>query len=113
MNSLHNRDKLRQHLQTPLSPKRKTFARLFFAFLKSKENFPHFEEKDQLHSSNILEVIESEECGYLNATKLLFQNSVRESTCKRLRNTDELFMVAVLCKVYINPKKNPVTKDLS
>ena len=28
--------------------------------------------KDQLHSLNISEVIDSEECGYLNSRKLLF-----------------------------------------
>ena len=49
MNSLHNTDKLQQHIQMSLSPKQKTFSQFFFAFLKSKENFADFEKKDQPH----------------------------------------------------------------
>ena len=32
----------------------------------------HFQKKDQIHSLNISEVIDSEKCGYFNARKLLF-----------------------------------------
>ena len=42
------------------------------AILESAQNFAHFEKKDQVHSLNISQVIESEKCGYLNAWKLLF-----------------------------------------
>ena len=48
LNSPNNRDKLQQHLQTPLPPKRKTFSQLFFGFLKSKKNFVHYEKKTYL-----------------------------------------------------------------
>ena len=37
------------------------------AILESTQNFAHFEKKDQDNSLNILEVTESEKCGYLNA----------------------------------------------
>ena len=81
----HNWHQFRQQIQTPLSPKVKIVSQIFFAFLKSTENFAYFQEKDQLHSLNILEVIDSERCGYLNARKLLFQNTVRESTWKKIK----------------------------
>ena len=42
------------------------------AFLKSAENFLHFEKKDQLYSLVILEVSDSEKCCYLNTRKILF-----------------------------------------
>ena len=96
INLLHDRDKLREHIQTPLSLKRKAFPQLFSPFLKSKENFASFERKDQLHTSNILERIDSEKYSYLNARKLPFQNTLRESTCSRLPNSDEHFREALL-----------------
>ena len=59
----------------------KTFFQLFIEFLQSPQNFAHFEEKDQLHSLNILEVIDSDKCGYLNARKFLFYNTLPDSRC--------------------------------
>ena len=50
----------------PLSQKQKTFSEIFIALSKSTQNFVHFEKKDQLHSVNILEIIDSNKCGYLN-----------------------------------------------
>ena len=49
------------------------------ALLKPTRNFAHFEKKDQLDGSNILEVIHSEKCASLNDKKLLYQNTLRES----------------------------------
>ena len=50
----------------PISQKQKTFSEFFITFPKSTQNFAHFERKGQLHCSNILEVIDSEKCRYLN-----------------------------------------------
>ena len=50
---------------------------VFIAFLKSTQNLSNFEKKDQLHSLNISEVIDSGKCGYFNVPKLLFQNTFR------------------------------------
>ena len=65
MNSRHNRVEFLQQLQTPLSQKPNIFLEIFLAFPKSTENFAHLEKKNSLHSSNVLEVILSEECGSL------------------------------------------------
>ena len=46
--------------------KQKTFSGLFLAFLKCALNLEHFEEKDELSSLIISEVIDSERGGYLN-----------------------------------------------
>ena len=70
----------------------------------STQNFEHFQKKDQLHSFNISEVIDSEKCGYLNARKLLFQNTLRESTRSRVKNTAEINMAALLSQISINLK---------
>ena len=44
----------------------------FIVFLQSRKNLVYFEEKDQLHSLNVLEIIDSEKCGYLNPQNLPF-----------------------------------------
>ena len=62
----------------------------------------HFEKKYQLDSSIITEVSDSGECGYLNARKLLFQNTVREPTCSRLLNTADTNMEALLLELSID-----------
>ena len=62
----HNREKFLQYVQTPLSQTPKAFSLIFITFLESAEKFRDFEKKDQLHRLNILEVIDSEKCGYSN-----------------------------------------------
>ena len=62
----------------------------------------HFENKDQLYSLNILEVSDSEKCGYMNARKPLFQNNIRESTCSRVLDTADTTMAALLLKLSID-----------
>ena len=52
--------------------KKKMFSEIFITFLQSTQKFGEFETKDQLRSLNILEVIDSEKCGYLNTWKFLF-----------------------------------------
>ena len=63
----------------------------------------HFEKKDQLFSLNISEVSDSEKCGYLNARKLLFQNTLRESTYPRVLNTADTTMEALLPELTFDP----------
>ena len=72
MSSRHRRQKLPKRVQTLFSQKRRTFSAINIVFLESTQNFPYFEKRDQLHSLNIMQVIDPEKCGYFNAPKLLF-----------------------------------------
>ena len=72
MHSRYNWENLSQHVQRPLFQKEETFSEIFIIFFESSQNFAHFEKKDQGHSLNIYEIIESEKCVHLNAWKLLF-----------------------------------------
>ena len=56
----------RNNLKRHNLKKQKTFCWLFLAFLKCALNLEHFEEKDELSSLIISEVIDSERGGYLN-----------------------------------------------
>ena len=57
---------LRQQIQTPLSPKEKSFSEFFIAFLKCAWNLEHFQKKDEYPSLIISEIIDAERRGYLN-----------------------------------------------
>ena len=81
MYSCHNREKLPQQVPTILSSKPKISSQFSIAVLKFLKNFQHFERKDQLHAFNISGVMDSGQCGYLNAQKLLFQNTLWKLTC--------------------------------
>ena len=70
--SCHRLEKLLEQVETLLSEKRRTFSEIDIAFSESIQNFAHFEKKDQLHSSNISEVSDSDICGDFNGPKLLF-----------------------------------------
>ena len=96
IHSRQNSENFPQHPQTPLPQKRQTFSRIFIPFFESTQSFVHFEEKDQLHTLNIWEAIESEKCGYLNAWKLLFYNNLRESAYARVPNTAVICTAALL-----------------
>ena len=61
-NMLH----LTQQLEANLSPKQKTFSRIFLAFLKCALNLEHLEKKDEYPSPVISRIIDSEIGGYLN-----------------------------------------------
>ena len=52
--------------------KTEEFSSFFIAFSGSTQNFAYFQKKDQLHSLNILEVLDPDNCGYFSAPKLLF-----------------------------------------
>ena len=95
MNFPHNRVKFPQQVQELLSQKPKTFFWFLFAFPKLTKIFVHFEKKDQLYSSNILETTDSKKSGYLNARRLPFQNTFQESTFSRVPNNDELSMAVL------------------
>ena len=87
-----------------LSQKPKAFAECFIAFWQSAQNFLHFEKKDQLSNLNILKVIDSEKYGCLNPRKLLFQNTLGESTCSWVLNTAETTVVTLFSKLSIDPR---------
>ena len=55
-----------------LSKKTKDFLSFFIAFLKSTSNFQHFEKEDQIQSSTISDIIDSERSSYLNTLKAMF-----------------------------------------
>ena len=71
-------DKYSRHFREPvqrqLFKKPKTFYENFIAFFRSTLQ----KKKNELHSLNISEIIDSEERGYLNAWKILFQNTPRK-----------------------------------
>ena len=58
--SLLYRDNLTQPIQIQLSQKQKTFSQYFAAFLKSKLNFEHFEQKEDPRSRCISQITVSE-----------------------------------------------------
>ena len=93
-----------QRVPFALSQERKTFSGIFVAFSQSPQSFVHFEKKNHLYKLNILEVIHSEKYGYLNARKLLFQNTLRESMCSRPLNTAETTTAALLLELSIDPR---------
>ena len=70
----------------------------------------HFEKKDQLYSSNITQISDSGKCCYLDAGKLLFQNTLRESTCSRVLNTADRNMEALLLELSIDPTHTELEK---
>ena len=72
--------------------------------MQSTHNFMHFKKNDQLHSFNILEVIDSEKCGYLNAPNLHFQDALPESTRSGVLNTAEMTMEELLSEMSINDR---------
>ena len=71
-------EKLTQQVQTLLSQKRGTFSEIFITFSESTQSFAHFEKKDELHSLNNLEIIESEKYGYFSARECLFYINLRQ-----------------------------------
>ena len=89
---------------TAIIYKRKTFSQNFIAFSQSPQNFVQFAKKRQAYKLNISEVIDSEKYGYLNAQKLLFQNTLRESTSSRILNTAWTTMVALLPELSIDAR---------
>ena len=92
-----------QPVPLPLSQERKRFFGIFIAFSESAQNSVHFEEKDQLYRLNILEVSDPGKCGSWNAWKLLFQNTVRESTCSWILNTAHMTMAALFLELFTDP----------
>ena len=75
--SRRNMQTFRQHIQTPLSLKQKSFSRFFITFPKYKWNREHFQKKGESSSLSISEIIDSKRGGYLSAWKALLQNSFR------------------------------------
>ena len=65
----------------------------------------HFEEKDEVHSLNISEVIDSEKYGYLNAQKVPFYNTFGQSMCSRVSITAESSTAELSSKFSIKPRQ--------
>ena len=57
---------LPQQFQTPLSQKQKIFSGFFIAFLKCAWKLEHFQKKDDYPNLIISEIIDAENCGYIN-----------------------------------------------
>ena len=68
---------LRQHFQTLLSQKQKTFSGFFIALLKCVLDLEHFQKKDEYPRLIISEIIDAERRGYLNVLKVFLQNTIR------------------------------------
>ena len=100
---IYCRHYFRQIFESAIITKPENVFWIFFTFSESTQNFAQFEKKYHLHSSNISEVIDSEKCGYLNAWKLLFQNSFRESTFSWVLNTADTTMPGLLSELFIDP----------
>ena len=64
-----------------------------------------FEKKDKLYSLTTSEVIDSESCGCFNTQNLLFQNTLRESTCSWVLNTADTIMATPLTELSIDAKQ--------
>ena len=96
MYSAHSCEQIPQQVQKQLYFLKKHISQTFIAFLKSTWNFAHLEKKDQLDSSNICEVIDSKTYAYLNAKKLLFGNTLLQSTCSRIPNTAQICEASLL-----------------
>ena len=74
----------------------KSFLQFLLHFWNLDEIFIYLENKDQLDSVNISEVMDSAKCSYLNAKKELFQNTFRDWTCSRFPNTAKISMAELL-----------------
>ena len=68
----------------------------YYFICKIYIRFSPFRKKDRLRSLNISKLINSKKCAYLNGGKLLFQNPLRELTCSRVSNTDEISTLPLL-----------------
>ena len=58
--SRSNRENFSQPTQILLCKELKAFCQIFIAALKFRQNFEHFEKKDENHSLSISEIIDSE-----------------------------------------------------
>ena len=105
MYSGHNLENLSQHVQRPLSQKRKPFSGKFIEFLECSENFAYFQKKDKVHSLNICKVIQFQKCVDVNARKLLFKNTLPGSTHSCVSNTVEICTAGLLFEFPINNRK--------
>ena len=89
--SLLYRDNLTQPIQILLSRKKKTFSKLFSAFLKSRLNFAHFLKKDDPNSRCISKITVSEKGDSINICKIQFKRSLPQKTWQKGLNTVEIY----------------------
>ena len=79
--SRQNGESLRQQIQMQLSLKPKNFFRTFHCISEIYMQFWVLKKQDESHSWSISKIIASERGGYLNVEKVLFQATLRQSTC--------------------------------
>ena len=94
---------------TIISKTENVFPNFYYSFAIFRKVCP-FWEKGQLHSLNILDVIDSEKFGYFNAREVLLSTNLPESTCSRVLNIAEITMAAVLSKISIDPRQTEFEK---
>ena len=97
----HSWEKIPQEVPKQLSLKLKIISGIFVTFSKSPWNFPHLEKKDRLDRLNSWEFIDSEKRAYLNGKKLMFQNTLPQSTCSRVPHTAKICAASVLSEISI------------
>ena len=103
MYSRHSWGKFLLQVKTPLSQKGKRFFSIFIAFLQSAQNCGHLEKNFELYSLNSWEAIDFKKCGFLNARKLLFQNTLPQSKYSRVLSTAQICLAPPWPKFSINP----------
>ena len=102
MYSGHNWGKSLKQVKIRSISKPETICQKIYCKFTIYTEFCSFWKKGQLYSLNSWEVTDSEKCGFLNARKLLFQNTLPQSKCSGERNTAEIFLAAPLSKFSIN-----------
>ena len=78
--SCHNTEKFQQPVQMQLSKKTNSCLLKFYHFLEIYIKIWVFGKKTERHSLNNSEIIDSKKQGYLNAWKVLFQNTLQKPT---------------------------------
>ena len=72
MYSRHRWEKSHQQVLRLLSQNKKYLLKILLHFYNLRKIFPILKKEDHLHTLNILEVIDSEKCGYFNSWIPLF-----------------------------------------
>ena len=88
--SLLYTDNLTQPIQILLFRKKKTFSKLFSAFLKSRLNFAHFLKKDDSHGRCISQITASKKRDSINVCKIPFKRSLSQKTWQKGPKTVEI-----------------------
>ena len=99
--SLLYTDNLTQPIQILLFREKKTFSKLFSAFLKSKLNFEYSRKKDDPHSPCICQITISEKGDQINVCKIPFKSSLPRKTWQKGPKTVEICTTLPLPYLFI------------